>query len=373
VRTVTVVKIGIPKEIKDNENRVGMTPEGIRSLAAAGREIRVERRAGEGCGFPDRDYQAAGALLTDAATAWESDVVIKVKEPQPEELSKLRGQIVFTYFHLAGTPRELTDALLASGTTAIAYETIEDARGRFPLLAPMSAIAGSMAPLMGSYYLARFAGGRGTLLGAVLGERHGKVVVVGDGVVGHHAAAVASGLGANVVVFGLDIPRAGEFERMPGVAYLRSSPEGLAQHVVDTDLLIGAVLRAGARAPHVVTETMVRSMPAGSVIVDVSIDQGGCVETSRPTTHSSPVFTVHGVTHYCVTNMPGAYPRTATAALTAATLPYVHKLASGGMAAVLADAGFAKGVNTHRGFITHGAVADALGLSSQHRALGSLR
>jgi alanine dehydrogenase len=371
-RGTKVVKIGIPKEIKDNENRVGLTPEGVRSVTAAGGEIRLERRAGEGCGFPDRDYEAAGALITDAATAWESDLVIKVKEPQPPELSKLRGQIVFTYFHLAGTPRELTDALLSSGTTAIAYETIEDARGRFPLLAPMSAIAGSMAPLIGSYYLARFAGGRGTLLGTVLGERHGKVLIVGDGVVGLHAADVASGLGANIVVFGLDPSRAGEFERMPGVAYLHSSPESIAQHVVDADLLIGAVLRPGARAPHVVTETMVRSMPAGSVIVDVSIDQGGCVETSRPTTHSSPVFTVHGVTHYCVTNMPGAYPRTATAALTTATLPYVRKLVSGGVAAVLADPGFAKGVNTHRGFVTHRAVAEALGLQHRYRDPGSL-
>jgi alanine dehydrogenase len=367
------VKIGIPKEIKDNENRVGLTPEAVRSLAAAGREIRVERRAGEGCGFPDRDYEAAGALITDAATAWESDLVIKVKEPQPPELSKLRGQIVFTYFHLAGTSRELTDALLASGTTAIAYETIEDARGRFPLLAPMSAIAGSMAPLMGSYYLARFNGGRGTLVGTVLGKRHGKVLIVGDGVVARHAADVASGLGANVFVFGLFPERAAEFERTTGVVWLRSSPESLSAHVRDADLLIGAVLRPGGRAPHVVTEAMVKSMPRGSVIVDVSIDQGGCVETSRPTTHSDPVFSVHGVIHYCVSNMPGAYPRTATDALTAATLPYALTLANGGIAAVLADEGFAKGVNTHRGFITHRAVAEALGLSAQYRSLDSLR
>ena len=367
------MRIGVPKEIKDNESRVGLTPDGVRRLAAAGHDISVERGAGVGCGFLDSDYAAAGGRIGDTDAAWNSDLVIKVKEPVAAEFDRLRGQIVFGYLHLAGVPAELTAALLASGTTAIAYETVEDARGRFPLLAPMSAIAGSMAPLMGGYYLARFNGGRGTLLGTVLGEHHGKVVIVGDGVVGRHAAEVASGLGADVIVFGLLPERAAEFARMAGVAWLRSSPESLLQHLTDTDLLVGAVLRPGGRAPHVVTEAMVKTMPPGSVIVDVSIDQGGCVETSRPTTHSDPVFTMHGVTHYCVSNMPGAYPRTATAALTAATLPYALRLANGGLAAVLADDGFAKGVNTHRGFITHRAVADALGLIERHRTLDSLR
>ena len=367
------MKVGIPKEIKDSENRVGLTPSGVRDFSAAGHEMRVERGAGSGCGFADRDYEAAGARITDVDTVWQSDLVIKVKEPVEPELERLRGQILFGYLHLAGAPRELAAALLASGTTAIAYETVEDARGRFPLLAPMSAIAGSMAPRMGSYYLARFNGGRGTLVGTVLGKRHGKVLIVGDGVVARHAADAASGLGANVFVFGLFPERAAEFERAGGVTWLRSSPESLSAHVRDADLLIGAVLHPGGRAPHVVTEEMVKSMPPGSVIVDVSIDQGGCIETSRPTTHSDPIFMTHGVIHYCVSNMPGAYPRTATDALTAATLPYALTLANGGIAAVLADEGFAKGVNTHRGFIAHRAVAEALGLSAQYRALDSLR
>jgi alanine dehydrogenase len=218
-----------------------------------------------------------------------------------------------------------------------------------------------MAPLMGAYYLAKFAGGRGTLLGTVLGAGQGDVAIVGDGVVGKHACDVASALGASVTVFGITPQRATEFERRPNVRYALSTPENLAARVREADLVVGAVLRAGARAPHVVTEAMVASMPQGSVVVDVSIDQGGCIETSRPTSHSTPVFVVHGVTHYCVTNMPGAYPRTATLALTAATLPYVLKLAGGGLAAVAADPGFAKGVNTHAGRLRYAAVADALG------------
>jgi alanine dehydrogenase len=275
--------------------------------------------------------------------------------------------MVFTYFHLAGAPLQLTEALLASRTTAIAYETVEDEHGRLPLLAPMSAIAGSMAPLMGAYYLAKFTGGRGTLLATVLGARHGKVAIVGDGVVGRHACDVAAGLGARVVVFGITPALAAEFERHPAVKYVQSTPSNLLGEVRDCDLLIGAVLRVGDRAPHVVTEQMVAAMPQGSVIVDVSIDQGGCVATSRPTSHSHPVFVAHGVTHYCVTNMPGAYPRTATEALTAATLPYLIKLAGNGLAAVRADSDFAKGVNTFEGAVTHPVVAAALG--KEYRAL----
>jgi alanine dehydrogenase len=224
-----------------------------------------------------------------------------------------------------------------------------------------------MAPLMGAFYLAKHHGGRGTLLGTVLGAAHGHVVIVGDGVVGRHACDVASGLGAKVTVFGITPERAAEFERHPAVKYVLSTPTSLAAALREADLLVGAVLRVGARAEHVITTTMVAGMPAGAVIVDVSIDQGGCVETSRPTSHSAPTFVSHGVTHYCVTNMPGAYPRTATVALTAATLPYVRRLAGGGLAAVAADAGFARGVNVHAGALTYRAVADALGALADYR------
>jgi len=357
------VKIGIPKELKDNENRVGLTPQDVAALRVAGHEIVVERAAGLGCGFADAEYVTNGAALGTADDAWRQELVVKVKEPLESEYRQLRGQIVFTYFHLAGASPALTSALLDGGTTAIAYETVEDASARLPLLAPMSAIAGTMAPLMGAYYLAKFTGGRGTLLGTVLGAGHGDVAIVGDGVVGRHACDVASALGARVTVFGITPQRAAEFERTPNVRYAPSTPENIAARLREVDLLVGAVLRAGARAPHVVTEAMVAAMPKGSVVVDVSIDQGGCIATSRPTSHSAPVFVAHGVTHYCVTNMPGAYPRTATLALTAATLPYILKLATGGLAAVAADPGFAKGVNTHAGRIRHAAVADALGLT----------
>ena len=366
------MRIGVPREIKDNENRVGLTPQGVAALRARGHEVVIEHGAGLGCAFADTDYAAAGATLADAAPAWEVDLVIKVKEPLEAEYARLRGQLVFAYFHLAGAPRALTEALLASRTTAIAYETVEDERGRLPLLAPMSAVAGAMAPLVGAYYLAKFNGGRGTLLGSILGTRHGKVVIVGDGIVGRHACNAASALGAEVAVFGVTARRAAEFERPGGaVRYVLSTPDNLFRELLDTDLLIGAVLRRGERAPHVVTEAMVERMQPGAVIVDVSIDQGGCVETSRPTSHSSPVYVLHGVTHYCVTNMPGAYPRTSTLALTDATLPYTLRLAESGLAAVASDPGFAKGVNTHRGRITYRAVADALGLADRYADLAA--
>jgi alanine dehydrogenase len=364
------MRIGVPREIKDNENRVGLTPHGVAALRARGHEIVIERGAGLGCGFVDADYAAAGAELGDARGAWQRELVIKVKEPLEPEYAELRGQIVFTYFHLAGAPRALTDALLASRTTAIAYETVEDERGGLPLLAPMSAVAGAMAPLVGAYYLAKFNGGRGTLLGTVLGARHGKVVIVGDGVVGRHACEAARALGAAVAVLGLNAQRAAASKPAEGAArYLLSTPENLLRELPETDLLIGSVLRRGERSPHVVTTDMVRRMPAGSVIVDVSIDQGGCVETSRPTSHSRPVFVAHGVTHYCVTNMPGAYPRTSTLALTDATLPYALALADRGLAAAAADRGLAKGVNTYAGRVTYRAVADALGLTERYADL----
>jgi alanine dehydrogenase len=354
------MRIGAPKEIKDQEHRAGLTPAGAAALLRAGHTVFVERGAGEGSGLRDEDYAASGATLGSAVEAWSCDLVVKVKEPLPSEYRWLSGQIVFTYFHLAGAPHELTAALLATGTTAVAYETVEDALGRLPLLAPMSGIAGTMAPLVGAHYLARNNGGRGTLLGSVLGKPHGRVVIVGDGVVARHACDTAHSLGAIVTVLGHRPDRAAQFERRAGVRYALSAPEHLERELASADLVVGAVLRSGARTPHVVTEAMVASMPTGSVIVDVSIDQGGCVATSRPTSHSAPTFVAHGVTHYCVTNMPGAYPRTATLALTEATLPYVLRIASQGLAAAAADPHFAKGINTHAGRIHCRAVAEAL-------------
>jgi alanine dehydrogenase len=361
------VRVGVPKETKDNENRVALTPSGVAALVADGHEVLVEHAAGTACGFGDDIYALSGAQVGRAEDAWGAELVVKVKEPLLHEYGYLRGQILFAYLHLAGAPPALTSALLDSRTTAVAYETVEDERGRLLLLAPMSAIAGGMAPLMGAYYLARFNGGRGTLLGEVLGLAHGRVVIVGDGVVGRHACNVASGLGAKVTIFGITPERAAEFERHPSVKYALSTPESLGAALRDADLLVGAVLRAGARAEHVITKEMVASMPPGSVIVDVSIDQGGCVETSRPTSHSHPTFVAYGVTHYCVTNMPGAYPRTATVALTAATLPYVRRLAAGGLAALADDAGFARGLNAHAGALSHRAVAEALGLLERYQ------
>jgi len=355
------MRIGLPKEIKDSENRVALTPAGVERLVAAGHDVAVQTGAGNGSGFGDAEYVAAGAALADAATAWGAELVVKVKEPLAAEFQYLRHQTLFTYLHLAGVDPSLTEALLAAGTTAIAYETVEDAAGKLPLLAPMSAVAGSMAPVMGANHLARFRGGRGVLIGEVLGERHGKVVVVGDGVVGRHAAKVAGAMGGHVVIFGRHAERRSALEALAaGVEFALSTPDNIAAAVAEADLVIGAVLVEGARAPRVVTEAMVRGMPEGAVIVDVSIDQGGCVETSRPTSHSDPVFFAHGVVHYCVTNMPGAYPRTSTLALTAATLPYIERLASGGLDGVRADPGFAKGVNTLAGALTCRAVAEAL-------------
>lgn len=367
------MRIGVPKETKDNERRVAVTPAGVQALAAAGHAVFIERGAGVGSGFGDAEYTAAGANLCSAAEAWRSELVVKVKEPLEAEYGFLSGQIVFSYLHLAGAPLELTATLLRTKTTAIAYETIEDDAGRFPLLAPMSAIAGSMAPLMGVHYLAAVNGGRGSLLGEMLGRRYGKAVIVGDGVVGQHAARVAAALGSeHVVVVGLRTDLAPAIERYgPAVRFVRSTPEALAAELPNADLVIGAVLNPGARAPHVISEEMVMSMPPGSVIVDVSIDQGGCVATSRPTSHSNPTFVAHGVIHYCVANMPGAYPRTATLALTAASAEHVERIALG-LRTVGESPGLAKGVNTFAGHVTHRAVAESLGLEAAYAAFSSL-
>lgn len=358
------MKIGIPKEIKDQEGRVAMTPQGVQAVCAQGHSVVVETDAGLGAGFSNAQYQAAGAQLVSAAQAWAVDLVVKVKEPLPSEYPYLDTQMVFTFFHLAGVTPTLTEALLAKGTTAIAYETLEDAQGRLPILAPMSAIAGNMATLMGGYYLARFNHGKGLQLGKVLGKPHGKVVVVGDGVVGQHAAQVACGMGAEVWIAGIDEAFMGKLKAtvLPDAQFFMSTPDNLSHHIADADLVVGAVLCRGAQAPKLITETMIRSMAEGSVVVDVSIDQGGCIATSKPTSHSHPVFIEHGVVHYCVTNMPGAYPRTATIALEDATLPYTLEIAALGKAGLLAQPHFAKAVNVMDGKITCPAVAQALGL-----------
>jgi len=367
------MRIGIPKEIKNGEDRVALTPAGAARLVGRGHGVSVEAGAGEGAGFADAQFHAAGARLVDATQCWESDLVVKVKEPLAPEYGRFRRQIVFAYFHLAGADPELTRALLASETAAVAYETVEDARGRLPLLAPMSAVAGSMAPLVGSHYLAKFNGGRGSLPAELLGRRYGKVTIAGDGTVAQHAARVAAAMGTRVVMFGRDGERTVEVRRIsPAIEYQLFDEEALARHLEDTDLFIGATLIKGARAQHLVTAAMVERMPRGSVIVDVSIDQGGCVATSRPTSHADPVFVAHGVTHYCVTNMPGAYPRTSTLALTEATLPYVERLADGGIGALSADPLFGKGVNTFAGHVTYRPVAEALGLEARYRELAHL-
>jgi alanine dehydrogenase len=368
------MKIGIPKEIKDQEGRVALTPAGVRRFVESGHTVLVEEGAGLGSGFSDREYIEAAARLCGAAAAWDSELVLKVKEPMEAEYGYLKDQILFTFLHLAGVPRALSETLLRRKTTAIAYETLEDSEGSLPLLAPMSAIAGNMAALMGAYYLARSQSGNGVQLGQVLGTRHGKVLIIGDGVVAHHAARSAHGLGANVFVAGLDSQKGESMRHEIGkdLTFFISTPETIAQHAREADLLVGAVLRRGAKADFVVSEDVVRSMHPGSVIVDVSIDQGGCIETSRPTSHSSPVYETHGVIHYCVTNMPGAYPRTSTLALTEAVLPYALRLADKGLQALREDEGFGKALNTYRGFITYQPVAEDLGLPEQYRLFHSI-
>lgn len=370
--------IGVPKETKDKENRVALTPEGAKQLTSHGHKVLIEKNAGLGSGFSDGEYAKTGAKIVGTAEAWNTDIVIKVKEPLENEYHEyqfLKGQILFTYLHLAGVTKTLTDALLESKTTAIAYETVEDKYYRLPLLAPMSAVAGNMAITIGSYYLAKFNSGKGMMLGEVLGKFYGKVVIVGDGVVGRHAAKTAYGIGADVYLFGrheerMDLLRDAIGRRSH---IMLSTPDNISQHAKDADLIVGAVLVAGAKAPWVVTEEMVKTMQPGSVIVDVSIDQGGCIETSKPTKHSDPVFVKHGVTHYCVTNMPGAYPRTSTMALTNATLPYLLKLADKGLgSSVKEDIGFAKGVNTYKGNITYKPVSDALNMNDKFRELKEL-
>jgi len=355
------MQIGVIKEIKPKEQRVALTPAGAAALIARGHTVVIEQGAGVGSGFADEAYRRVGAQVVDTASAWDSALVLKVKEPIEPEFAYLGQQIVFTYFHLAGVPWALTEALLAAKTSAVAYETLEDADGRLPLLAPMSAIAGNMAVQMGCHYLASYLGGKGVLLGSVLGRRHGEVLIIGDGVVGSHAARTAIGLGANVSVAGLSLEHGNRLRRTISndIEYFISNPDTIAERLPTADLVIGAVLAHGARAPKAISDAMVKTLQPGSVIVDVSIDQGGCIATSHATRHDDPVYIAHGVIHYCVSNMPGAYPRTSTLALTDATLPYVLRLADQGLQALRDDAGFAKALNTHRGHIICKPVAEA--------------
>ncbi len=368
------MKVGVVKEIKDKENRVALTPTGASALLDAGHDVYVEEGAGLGSGFADTEYSGAGTRLSSTADAWNCDLVIKVKEPLEPEYEYLRKQIVFTYFHLAGVTPSLTETLLNNKTTAIAYETVENDKGQRPLLAPMSAVAGNMAPIIGCYYLAKFKHGRGVLPGEVLGHRYGKVVIIGDGVVGRNAAKVASAMRTRVLVFGRHEERISDLKKeiSPDLEYVLSTPENIAKHVRDSDIVIGAILVDGGRAPNLVSKEMVKTMPKGSVVVDVCIDQGGCVETSRATTHSDPVFVEHGVTHYCVANMPGAYPRTSTFALTEATLPYAVDIAGKGIQALRDDPGLASGLNTYKGFVTCQPVAEAMGLMDRYRAFSDI-
>jgi alanine dehydrogenase len=358
--------IGVPKEIKDQEYRVALLPSAAYQLIQRGHQVLVERNAGAGAGYPDADYEHAGAtLVSDHATAFEkADLVVKVKEPLPSEYPLLRpGQILFTYLHLAAG-RSLTEALMKSRVTGIAYETIEVNR-RLPLLEPMSEIAGRMSILVGGYFLAKHNGGSGVLLGGVPGVLPGKVVVLGGGSSGINAARMAQGLGADVTILEVDLERMRFLDITLHTAHtLYSSEAHLLELLPAVDLLIGAVLLPGAKAPKLISRNMLRCMRPGSVLVDIAIDQGGCAETSHPTTHDHPVFTEEGVIHYCVANMPGAYARTATQALTNVTYRYLELLADHGLAeACRLQPALVSGINVMDGKITHKAVAEAHGLA----------
>jgi alanine dehydrogenase len=360
------VKVGVVKEIKADEYRVALTPAGARELVRQGHDVIVERGSGEGSAFPDTAYELEGARLGDAADVWaEADLLLKVKEPLPEEYGLLReGLVLFTYLHLAASA-ELTQALVASGAACVAYETVETDDRALPLLAPMSEIAGRLAAQAGAYFLEKPLGGRGLLLSGVPGVARGSVVVIGGGIVGYNSALIALGLGADVTIIERSVDRMRHLETaLPGrVRLLMSSGLQIEESVAAADVVIGAVLIAGALAPKLVTHEMVRAMKDGAVVCDVAIDQGGCFETSRPTTHSEPVYVVDGVTHYCVANMPGAVPITATKALTNVTLPYVEAIAAHGLAeAVHRDPALARGVNVLEGHVTYEAVAEAHGL-----------
>lgn len=364
------MKIGVPKEIKIHEYRVGLTPAGVRELVGHGHEVMVETGAGEGIACDDDAYRAMGArILPDAASVWgEAEMVVKVKEPQPAEYGFLReGLVLFTYLHLAADPQQ-TEALVKSGITAIAYETVTDPQGRLPLLAPMSEVAGRMAAQVGAHCLEKEKGGAGVLMGGVPGTSPAKVAVIGGGVVGTNAARIALGMGADVTVLDKSLPRLAWLDEVfgPRLKTQFATLDAVETAVLDADLAIGAVLVPGAAAPKIITREMVRRMRTGAVIVDVAIDQGGCTETSRPTSHADPTYLVDGVVHYCVTNMPGAVARTSAHALNHATLPFVLALAGKGWRQALTeDEHLRRGLNVHAGRVTHEAVARDLGYEHQ--------
>jgi alanine dehydrogenase len=360
------VRVGVPTEIKADEYRVALTPAGVRELVDHGHEVLVQHGAGEGSAIADAAYEAQGArVLPDADAVFaEAEMIVKVKEPQPEEVARLEARhLLFTYLHLAPDP-ELTRGLVESGATCVAYETVEDARGRLPLLAPMSEVAGKIATQAGAFMLEKPLGGRGILLGGVPGVASAKVMVIGGGVVGMNAAFIAIGMEAEVYVYDRNIDRLREldlyFAGRASTCY--ASTLEIEQRLPEVDLVIGAVLVHGAKAPHVITRKQLSLMKPGAVLVDVSIDQGGCFETSRPTTHSDPTYEVDGITHYCVANMPGAVPVTSTYALTNATMPYIVHLADRGLAQAARDnPGLARGANVVDGKVTYEPVADATG------------
>ncbi len=359
--------VGLPKEIKDNEYRVGLTPAGVRALTDAGHQVVVEQSAGDGSGFEDALYQRAGAkIIPSADDVWaQTDMIVKVKEPIAPEYPRMReGQLLFTYLHLAPDPK-LTQALLDRKVTGIAYETITDRRGGLPLLTPMSEVAGRMAIQVGAHYLEKMSGGRGILLGGVPGVPAARVVIIGGGVVGTNAAKIAVGMGAHVTMIDNNLDRLRELDDifLSKISTLASSAYMIHDAISQADLIVGAVLVPGASAPRLVTRNMLKDVPNGAVIVDVAVDQGGCIETTHPTTHSDPTYYIEGVLHYCVANMPGAVPRTSTFALTNATLPYGLKLANlGFLNAISSDPGLKAGVNTYAGQVTYEAVAASQGL-----------
>lgn len=356
--------VGVPAEVKTAENRVAMTPDGVRELAAHGHTVLVEQGAGHGSAFEDDDFARVGAKVVDAADAWGAELVVKVKEPQPEEFGFLRPDLVlFTYLHLAAYP-DVAKALLAAGTTSLAYETVQLPDGSLPLLAPMSEVAGRMATQVGAHYLERTNGGRGVLLGGAPGVRPARVVVLGAGNVGWNAAWIAQGMEAEVLLLDKSIDRLRWVDQIHRgrIMTLASNRGAIERAVARADLVIGAVLVAGGRAPVVVTEDIVMAMKPGAVIVDVAVDQGGCVATTHETTHTDPVYFAHDVLHYAVGNMPGAVPHTSTYALTNATLPYLVEVASLGPLAAAADPALRGGLTTVAGRVTNPAVAEALGL-----------
>lgn len=358
--------VGVPKEIKDNENRVGLIPATVKSLVANGHRVLVQQGAGLGSAISDEEYRQAGAtLVTTAEEAWEAELVVKVKEPIESEYCLLRPDLLlFTYLHLASN-QALTHALLNAGTTAVAYETVQTVSGQLPLLMPMSEVAGRMASQVGAYYLQRSNGGRGVLMGGVPGVTPAKVVILGGGIVGHNAAKVAVGMGAQVTITDISHPRLQYLDDIyrGQLRTITSNQHSIEELIADADLLIGAVLVPGKKAPYLISRQMLKLMQPDSVIVDVAVDQGGCVETTRPTTHSQPTYREEGVLHYCVANMPGAVPRTSTFALNNQTSSYILRLAEHGLSAIKANSALLKGLNCFRGELTCQGVAEAFALN----------